>query len=132
MSLRVLVVDDDPGICEFVSDCLAEAGYHVRCAGSIPAAREAGAEFAPDVALVDMVLPGRGSGTQLASELAANGAGVVLMSGYPDAMDGQERLLFPFIAKPFRLRTLLQAVLRASAQPPAPPFLPLAPSPTPS
>ncbi len=54
----VLVVDDEPTIREVVSRYLERAGYETREAADGPAALEAVAERAPDLIVLDLMLPG--------------------------------------------------------------------------
>jgi CheY-like chemotaxis protein len=59
MSLRVLVVDDEPGVARSLQAYLEDEGMQVRSAGSAEEALElvqAGAAF--DVCIMDMRLPG--------------------------------------------------------------------------
>jgi CheY-like chemotaxis protein len=59
MSLRVLVVDDEPGVARSLQAYLEDEGMEVRSTGSAEAALElvqAGAAF--DVCIMDMRLPG--------------------------------------------------------------------------
>jgi DNA-binding response OmpR family regulator len=54
----VLVVDDEPTIAEVVSRYLERAGYEVRAVGDGPAAVEEVASRAPDLVVLDLMLPG--------------------------------------------------------------------------
>src|SRR3954469_13189063 len=54
----VLVVDDEPTIGEVVSAYLRRAGYETRVAADGPAALAAVAERAPDLIVLDLMLPG--------------------------------------------------------------------------
>jgi len=110
---RVLVVDDDGAICDLVKECLGPEGYEVHCATDSDMAREIAARLPPGLALIDVVLPGGASGVELADGLRAAGARVVLMSGYPEVSADPERLGYPFIGKPFKLRQLIAALAAA-------------------
>lgn len=55
--LKVLVVDDDPELVTSVVDGLGQAGYEVRAASNGYEAISVAAEFEPDVALLDVLLP---------------------------------------------------------------------------
>jgi DNA-binding response OmpR family regulator len=54
----VLVVDDEPTIAEVLSRYLERAGYEVRAVGDGPAALDAVATRAPDLVVLDLMLPG--------------------------------------------------------------------------
>lgn len=55
---KVLVVDDEPLICELVKTLLNETGVEVRSASSGAEAIECAANWLPDLVLLDVVLPG--------------------------------------------------------------------------
>ncbi len=57
-SVRVLVVDDNVDAAESLADVLRALGHDVRTAHDGPAGLEAAADFRPDVALLDIGLPG--------------------------------------------------------------------------
>jgi PAS domain S-box-containing protein len=65
---RVLVVDDNLDAAEMLGALLRHAGHEVRVAGDGPAALDVAAEFRPDVALLDIGLPGM-DGYELARAL---------------------------------------------------------------
>ena len=56
--LKILVVDDDPNILELVSIQLSQAGYSVQKASNGFEALEIIEEEYPDLAVVDVMMPG--------------------------------------------------------------------------
>lgn len=56
---KVLVVDDDPDIVEYLGTLLEDHGYEVRSAGQASSALGMMEEFQPDAVLIDVLLPGR-------------------------------------------------------------------------
>lgn len=56
---RVLVVDDDPDIVDYLGFFLGDEGYEVSTAGRSSAALNALDEFEPDAVILDVVLPGK-------------------------------------------------------------------------
>jgi two-component system, OmpR family, response regulator len=54
---RILVVDDEPGITELLSTALRYMGYHVSTAGTGFGALDAAATAAPDLVILDVMLP---------------------------------------------------------------------------
>ena len=56
--VRVLVVDDEAELASVVAGYFTREGYEVRVAHDGPAAVRDAAAFAPDVVLLDLVLPG--------------------------------------------------------------------------
>jgi len=68
---RVLVVDDDPDIVDYLGFFLEDEGYEVSSANRSSSALTALDEFAPDAVIVDVVLPGR-SGLDLLVQIRQN------------------------------------------------------------
>ncbi|TFG39310.1 MAG: response regulator [Candidatus Aminicenantes bacterium] len=56
---RVLVVDDDPDIVDYLGFFLGDEGYEVSSAGRSSAALNALDEFEPDAVILDVVPPGK-------------------------------------------------------------------------
>lgn len=109
---RVLVVEDDPMVCDLIRLTLEELGYQAQMARSGEQAleRSVGQEF--DVLLTDLVLPGAINGLALAESLRQEHPGlkVLLMTGY--GADVSESLMGEWVLrKPFR-RVELAAMLR--------------------
>ena len=110
---RVLVVDDDAGIREFVRQALGEEGYDVRQAATGAEALEFLAGGQPDLILLDVRMPGV-DGWQVLDELrsaAGPQTPVVVMTA---SWTGQDRALQSgaqgYLAKPFELVDLLNCV----------------------
>jgi two-component system alkaline phosphatase synthesis response regulator PhoP len=61
---RVLIVDDDPDIVDYLSFFLEDEGFEVATANRCSTAREVIEEFRPQVVLIDALLPGK-SGLEL-------------------------------------------------------------------
>jgi CheY-like chemotaxis protein len=59
MATRVLIVDDDPDIVDYLSFFLEDHGYQVAAAEDAAVARQEIDRFGPDVVLVDVLMPGR-------------------------------------------------------------------------
>ena len=68
---RVLVVDDDPDIVDYLGFFLEDEGYEVSSANRSSSALTALDEFEPDAVIVDVVLPGR-SGLDLLVHIRQN------------------------------------------------------------
>jgi signal transduction histidine kinase/CheY-like chemotaxis protein len=117
---KVLVVDDDPMILQFVSRTLERAGYRVKAVASAEAALESYAAATGDpfrVVLSDVLMPDVG-GVDLAHRLLNRDPGVrvVFMSGQV-SMDFVQQTFrgscFEVLPKPFRPEGLLRAVRSA-------------------
>jgi two-component system response regulator MprA len=57
--MKVLVVDDDSDVTEYMSSFLEDEGYEVEMAGDSEAALSVMGPFRPDAVLIDVMLPGR-------------------------------------------------------------------------
>ncbi|MGA7887557.1 MAG: response regulator [Acidobacteriaceae bacterium] len=81
----ILIVDDEADIAETLSAVFTHSGYHVRIALSAEEAIETVAEWEPDLAILDVMLP-RMNGLELAVVLRDNHprCRLVLFSGHPD------------------------------------------------
>jgi DNA-binding response OmpR family regulator len=117
-AISILVVDDDPIIRELLTDYLEDNQYSVMTAGSATAARELLAEHVPNVALLDIGLPGE-DGLALARFIREQyDIGIIIVSGAGDTVDrivGLEVGADDYVSKPFDLRELrarLKSVLR--------------------
>ncbi|MCA9541828.1 MAG: response regulator transcription factor [Myxococcales bacterium] len=119
MSATILVVEDDANLRLALQDNLEDAGHTVRVAATVAAARLALADGAPDLIVLDVMLPD-GDGYSLCRALRAEGrATPVLMltarSLEDDLVRGFDVGADDYVTKPYRLRELLarvQALLR--------------------
>jgi CheY-like chemotaxis protein len=68
---KVLVVDDDPDIVEYLTSFLEDNGYEVASANDAVRARSAVDSFHPDAVLIDVLMPGR-SGLDLLVNLRSD------------------------------------------------------------
>lgn len=114
---KVLVVDDDPLILQFVCTTLVEAGYQVEKASSAADAFRTYASTAPDLVVSDLAMPHE-NGIDLARRLLHRDANVRLlfMSGHsPNDFAAPDLCVrnFQFLLKPFPPGGLLKAVREA-------------------
>jgi CheY-like chemotaxis protein len=75
----VLVIDDDPLFREITRELLAQAGYEVSLAENGADAARIAAEPAPDLAVVDMLMPER-DGIETIRDLRGRWPGVKLVA----------------------------------------------------
>lgn len=121
-SAKLLLVDDDPELCELTQAYLNKQGFDVDCVGSGAAMDVYLAEKLPDLVILDLMLPGE-DGLSIARRLKA-GAGlpIIMLSAQGEDVDriiGLEVGADDYLNKPFNPRELLarvRAVLRR-AQP---------------
>ena len=80
---RLLVIDDEPGFCNFVREVAEEAGYDVIVAADAEGFRNAYGEKSPDAVVVDVVMPDV-DGIELVKWLGQQGstARILVMTGY--------------------------------------------------
>jgi two-component system alkaline phosphatase synthesis response regulator PhoP len=119
---RVLVVDDDPKVCETLDRYLAHAGYSTASALDGARALELARTFAPDLIVLDLMLP-RVDGLEVCRTLRAASQVPVIMltakSTERDKLAGLEIGADDYLTKPFSPRELVarvEAVLRRSAK----------------
>jgi DNA-binding response OmpR family regulator len=115
---KLLVIDDDTGLRETLTDFFELEGYEVCGASNVPDARERLKTFAPDLLLLDINMPG-GDGLTFAAEMRTRSTTpIIILSGKGSMVDrvvGLEVGADDYLAKPFELRELLarvRAVLR--------------------
>ena len=114
---RILVVEDDSGVLSLLRHVLEEDGYAVQAAATFSEARDLIAIEAPDLLVTDMVLPGGGTGTDLAALAKGKGVRSVLFTGYPEWVARIVALDLPYLLKPFRPKELVIQVNRLAGSP---------------
>ncbi len=117
---NILVVDDEIGIRELLSEILKDEGYSVKVAENAQAARIARREARPDLVLLDIWMPDT-DGISLLKEWSQNGQltmPVVMMSGHgtiESAIEATRIGAFDFLEKPISLPKLIATVGKALA-----------------
>jgi len=115
---EVLIVDDEVGIRELLSEILQDEGYRVALAENASEARAYRQRQQPALVLLDIWMPDT-DGVTLLREWAANGQltmPVVMMSGHgtiETAVDATKIGAFDFLEKPIGLSKLLSTIARA-------------------
>jgi len=121
---QILVVDDEVGIRELLSEILADEGHQVMLAESASDARRLRERARPDLVLLDIWMPDA-DGITLLKEWAASGQltmPVVMMSGHATietAVEATRIGALDFLEKPVALQRLLATVKRALRNPEA-------------
>lgn len=112
-SRRVLVVDDNRDSADTMASLLGMAGLLTRCAYDGPSALKLAPEFAPDLVLLDIGLPGL-NGYEVAERLRAQPLGqtlkLIAMTGFGQEEDVQRAHAVGFdhhLVKPIELPTLI-------------------------
>ena len=115
---QILVVDDEIGIRELLSEILADEGHTVHSAENAASARTLRNEGRPDLVLLDIWMPDT-DGITLLKEWAGNGQltmPVVMMSGHgtiETAVEATRIGASDFLEKPIALQKLLATVKRS-------------------
>jgi DNA-binding NtrC family response regulator len=123
---QILVVDDEVGIRELLSEILEDEGHQVALAESAGDARRLRERARPDLVLLDIWMPDT-DGITLLKEWAASGQltmPVVMMSGHATietAVEATRIGALDFLEKPIALQRLLATVKRALRNPEASP-----------
>jgi DNA-binding response OmpR family regulator len=109
--MRLLLVEDDPAIRDFLSRALAEAGYKVDTAADAKTAEALALEGLHDVFVIDLGLPDR-DGLDLIASCRAQGsnAPVLILSArrtVDERVRGLEQGGDDYLTKPFALAELL-------------------------
>ena len=117
---KVLLVEDEPAVLQFVSSQLESFGYEVTAVRSGPEALQVlSLDDSFDLLFTDLVMPGGVSGVELARRVRrafGSDLKVLLTSGYPQ--DEVEKVWQPdadmlLLRKPYRRQELEKAVQEA-------------------
>lgn len=122
MSLKeILVVDDEIGIRELLSEILFDEGYRVHLAENAAQAREYRLSHTPDLVLLDIWMPDT-DGLALLKEWSVQQLltmPVIMMSGHGTIETALEAIrvgAIDFLEKPIALQKLLKTVAKAMQQ----------------
>jgi len=120
-SPHVLIVDDDREIRDLLSRFLAKNGYRATAAADGREMRKALADWAIDLIILDLMLPGEDGLTLCRNLRAESGLPVIMLTAKGDEVDrivGLEMGADDYLAKPFNPRELvarIKAVLRRAS-----------------
>jgi DNA-binding NtrC family response regulator len=112
---NILVVDDEMGIRELLSEILSDEGHVITTAENAQQAREIRASSAPDLVLLDIWMPDT-DGVTLLKEWQRDGMltmPVIMMSGHATidtAVEATRIGALNFLEKPISLQKLLKSV----------------------
>jgi DNA-binding NtrC family response regulator len=119
----ILVIDDDPAICQIVQLMLSDEQCKVQTKQSVADAFGAIEQKAFDAYVIDFKLPD-GSGLDVAEKIQSKwGASpIILMSGYDSsavALRAEKLGISEFLEKPFSRQIICEAVKKAIGSPKA-------------
>ncbi len=117
---RILVVDDDREMSQFLADVLREEGYRVEMVHDGPSAVERYRADSFDLTITDLMMP-RMRGTELVRQLKEIDAHalVLLITAFgsiESAVEAMHAGAFHYVTKPFRTDEILLQVKRALEQ----------------
>jgi DNA-binding response OmpR family regulator len=121
--MRILVVEDDPTLGSFISTALRDAGYATEVAADGARGLDLAVQLRPDLAIVDIMLPGL-DGFTLIESLRRQGLTmpVIILSAKRSVDDRLRGLRIggdDYLTKPFAMAELVarvQAVLRRTSR----------------
>ena len=115
---KLLVVDDDPNICELIELYFMKEGYEVRACHEGDKAVNAFRNFDPDIILLDLMLPGM-DGYDICREIRKESSvPIIMLTARGETLDrvvGLELGADDYIPKPFEPKEVIarvKAVLR--------------------
>src|SRR5438552_16720935 len=124
VNASILVVEDEPAICELLRMNLEDAGFTVHAVADAESAREQIRSALPDLVLLDWMLPGQ-SGLAFARGLRGDARTrelpIIMVTARSDESDrvaGLEAWVDDYVTKPFSPRELkarIKSVLRRRA-----------------
>ncbi len=118
---NILVVDDELGIRDLLSEILNDEGHNVELAENAAEARAARQRSRPDLVLLDIWMPDT-DGVSLLKEWSTSGLlsmPVIMMSGHATidtAVDATRIGAFAFLEKPITMQKLLKSVEQGLAR----------------
>ncbi|PTW91297.1 two-component system response regulator MtrA [Microbacteriaceae bacterium MWH-Ta3] len=120
MTARILIVDDEPAICEVVEMVLRAEGFDTRTAMNGNTALDVFHEYEPNLVLLDLNLPGI-DGIQVCQRIREiSGTPIVMLTARTDAQDiiaGLEAGADDYIEKPFNEKVLVARIRACMRRP---------------
>lgn len=114
--LKILIIDDEERITEKLKYHLEKRGYQVACANTPNEGMRLLGSFAPEVVILDVMLPGR-NGLDMLKEIRSGGDApeVIMISGFGDmdmVIHAMRQGACDFIRKPFQIMDIQLAIER--------------------
>ena len=121
MNHKVLIIDDDEDYRRLLERFLERYEFSIKSAGDLDSAVQCSSEWCPDVVIVDFRFKNNVTGFDILDAMGKNNveSHVIFVSGYA-SWELEERMkkygIFRFLAKPFELEELLDAVQQAAVE----------------
>ena len=117
--VRILIVDDDPDVCEYLQKFLSKDGYDVTTVSQPATVLDELKEKAYQIIILDLKMPGL-SGEELLRQIRAVDSDIciIIYTGYPSvdsAVETMKQQVFDYIKKPFNIEDF-RAVIRKAVQ----------------
>ena len=114
---RVLVIDDESSLLEFLSLLLTQEGYEVSTAGSVSKAREVLQNHSFDLVMSDIYMPD-GNGMELLVDIREQSpeTSVIMMTAYSSTKSAIEAMrlgAYDYVSKPFDVEEVKVLVQKA-------------------
>jgi DNA-binding response OmpR family regulator len=123
ISASILIADDDPNILRALSFLMRREGHDVRTATGGQQALAMVAAAAPDLLLLDLMMP-HGNGHEVCRALRANpdhdAVRIIMLTARGQDVDQREGLALgadAYVTKPFAINDVVDCVRRVLAQP---------------
>lgn len=117
--VRILIVDDDPDVCEYLQKFLSKDGYDVTTVSEPAMVLDELKEKAYQIIILDLKMPGM-SGEELLRRIRGVDSDIciIIYTGYPSvdsAVETMKQQVFDYIKKPFNIEDF-RAVIRKAVQ----------------
>jgi len=118
--MRILVLDDEPIVCERLQATLEKLGFHVETFTNSKAAINRLAEFRFDIVVTDLKMSGP-DGMDILRFVQENSprSKVIIITGFATVEKAEEAMrsgAVDFVAKPFKITELRDLVLRIARE----------------
>ncbi|MBN1688522.1 MAG: response regulator [Candidatus Omnitrophica bacterium] len=116
MSKKILIIDDEPELCESMCHCLREAGYKSYFALDGKAGLEMIERIIPHLVLLDIRMPGK-DGIEVMREVVSRFPNlvIVVMTGFHDIEIAKRAIEYgacEYLTKPVALDTLISRYIK--------------------
>jgi len=114
LQVKILIIDDDPDICEYMTTMLESAGYEVSALSDPTAAVDAIRKSEYHLLIIDLMMP-RMDGIELIQRIRKvdSDVAIVVFTGYPSwetARDAIQHNVSDYIKKPFDIEEFREKI----------------------
>ena len=123
MTIKILIVDDEPELARFLETMLEREGYELQCAFDAPQGLRQAYSFQPDLILLDVMMPGMDGWEMLRRLREFSHVPVIMLTaihGVNSVVHGLDTGADDYITKPFQIHELkarIRATLRRASLP---------------